>query len=67
MTDGYRPKVDESTRNQDHAYWNARCRCGHPRREHSEKCCLMAGCDCRGFVVYYDDDSKGQLLPYSYA
>lgn len=67
MTDGYKPPVDERRISSDHPYWNALCYCMHPRREHSQKACLMAGCACTRFVVYYDDASFRQPLPFSYA
>lgn len=67
MTDGYQPPVDKRRVNTDLPYWNAKCICGHPRREHQDRCCLMAGCDCRKFVVYYDDPSFRHELPFSYA
>lgn len=67
MTDGYKPEEDKRWRNRDHPYWNALCKCKHPRREHDPDVCAMGGCSCKRFVVYYDDASFRQPLPFSYA
>ena len=67
MTDDYKPVVDERWRGKDHPYWNARCTCGHPRREHSLMGCWMAGCYCKLFVCIDFDSGSGPVLPNSYA
>lgn len=67
MTNGYKPEEDKRWRGKDHPYWNARCVCTHPRREH-EHGCMMAGCgDCKRFRLEPLAAESGSPLPHSYA
>lgn len=67
MTNGYKPEEDKRWRNKDHPYWNARCICQHPRREHDTHCCMMAGCECKRFRLEPLAAESGSPLPKSYA